>query len=166
MNSMGFSVIDRRTNDYPRTDEIALTEEWAKNLIYCDIEGFYIGEDGALILVDDCGNTAYCPPDRFDVVFDDPARVSEWAKAEAEGRLVVLPCKSGDVIYQLRGKKHANGAGVAPRRVSCVSVWGDGSYSVHHQGMTPCTSRDFGKTWFLTKNEAEVALAAEGEQDD
>lgn len=30
----------------------------------------------------------------------DPARVYEWAKADAEGRLVVLPCNLGDTIYE------------------------------------------------------------------
>ena len=70
MTNLRFKVIDKTTGKEADTYEIALHEEWAKNLIYCDIEGWYIGEDGYLILADECGQYAY-PPDssRFEVVF-------------------------------------------------------------------------------------------------
>ncbi|HNW32677.1 MAG TPA: hypothetical protein PKL44_00295 [Candidatus Dojkabacteria bacterium] len=63
-----FHVIDKLTGKEADTYEIALKEEWAKNLIYCDMEGFALQEDGSLILVDECGTFAYCPEDRFEVV--------------------------------------------------------------------------------------------------
>lgn len=62
-----FTVIDKKTGKYPDVEKIALKEEWAKDLIYCDIEGFAIQEDGTLILSDECGHFAYCPPDRFKI---------------------------------------------------------------------------------------------------
>ena len=65
-----FTVIDNTTGNYPDCEKIALEEEWAKGLIYCDIDTFAITEDGNLILMDDCGNCAYCPCDRFTVVFE------------------------------------------------------------------------------------------------
>ena len=65
-----FSVIDNRTGKYPDCETIALTEEWAKHLIYCDIDCFAITEDGNLILIDDCNNIAYPPADRFTVIID------------------------------------------------------------------------------------------------
>ena len=65
-----FTIIDAETGKYPDVEKIALKENWAKHLIYCDIEGFYIGQDGNLILVDDCGNTAQCPNERFKIVFE------------------------------------------------------------------------------------------------
>lgn len=64
----GFTVIDNKTGNYPDVEKIAREEEWAKHLIYCDIDCFAVTEDGALILIDDCGNCAYCPADRFAVV--------------------------------------------------------------------------------------------------
>ena len=64
-----FIVIDRNTNKEADTYEIARNEEWAKNLIYCDIEGFCISEDGQLILLDECGNYAFCPEGRFEIKF-------------------------------------------------------------------------------------------------
>ena len=41
----------------------------AKDLMYMDIKCFALEEDGTLFLMDKCGNFAYCPPDRFTVVF-------------------------------------------------------------------------------------------------
>ena len=63
----GFSVIDIKTGEEADPYEIALHEEWAKNLMYCDMEGFAIEEDGSLILVDECGRYEYCPIGRFEV---------------------------------------------------------------------------------------------------
>lgn len=64
---MYISVIDNKTGCYPDVEKIALSEDWAKHLIYCDIDTFALTEDGNLILLDDCGNCAYCPNDRFTV---------------------------------------------------------------------------------------------------
>lgn len=66
----GFTVIDNQTGRYPNCEKIALTEGWAKHLMHCDIDAFALTEDGALMLLDDCGNCAYCPTDRFTVVFE------------------------------------------------------------------------------------------------
>ena len=51
----------------PDLAQIALTESWAQGLIYCDMEGFAIEQDGTLILLDECGNMAHCPKGRFSV---------------------------------------------------------------------------------------------------
>ena len=70
MAQFRFMVIDKKTGKEADTYEIALHEEWANRLCYCDMEGWYIGEDGYLMLADECGQYAYPPdPDRFEVVF-------------------------------------------------------------------------------------------------
>lgn len=79
-------------------------------------------------------------------------------EAKQQGRLVVLPCRVGSTVYQLRHKRHARGEGIAPRIVSCACFWSDGSYTLAHQGMTYCTSNELGRTWFLTVEDAERAL--------
>lgn len=81
---MNFTVIDRNTGEYPDLWEIALNEEWAKGLMYCDMEGFYIGEDGSLMLADECGNYAFCPLDRFDIKIEElkPDIRGEWILQE------------------------------------------------------------------------------------
>lgn len=67
---MSFTVIDNKTGKYPDLWKIALKEKWAEGLIYCDMEGFALLEDGSLILLDECGNFEYCPNNRFTVVFE------------------------------------------------------------------------------------------------
>jgi hypothetical protein len=64
----GFSVIDNETNELADIAQIALDEEWAKELMYCDMEGFAIEEDGTLNLLDECGAYACCPIGRFKIV--------------------------------------------------------------------------------------------------
>lgn len=66
-----FHVIDRKTGKEADTYRIALKEKWAKGLVYCDMEGFAIEEDGTLLLLDECGNSRYCDRERFEVVWDD-----------------------------------------------------------------------------------------------
>lgn len=96
-----------------------------------------------------------------------PQRIGELVEADKDGRCVVFPCKPSDVtVYQLRNKKHARGIGVHPRHIHCAMVWANGRYQLEHQGMEPCKGRDLGKTWFLTKEAAEAALAKEEEQCD
>lgn len=88
---MTFTVIDTKTGRYPDVSEIALTEDWAKHLIYCDIDGFYLGEDGNLVLVDDCGNAAFPPPDRFEIVWEvnedepDESNATLYVKYDSDG---------------------------------------------------------------------------------
>ena len=67
---MTFEVIDQKTGEYPDLEHIARTEEWAQNLIQCDMEGFCINEDGSLLLMDECRNYVYCPHNRFKVVVE------------------------------------------------------------------------------------------------
>ena len=64
---MKFTVIDTKTGEYPDLCEIALKEEWAKSLCYCDMEGFAVEEDGTLFLMDECGRYEYPPDGRFKV---------------------------------------------------------------------------------------------------
>jgi hypothetical protein len=64
---MKFKVIDNLTGQEADCEMIALHEKWADGLIYCDMEGFAIQEDGTLILMDECGQFVYCPEGRFTV---------------------------------------------------------------------------------------------------
>ena len=68
MNNL-FKVIDITTGQEADQELIALKEEWAKGLIYCDMNGFAILEDGLLILTDECGSFKHCPENRFKIVW-------------------------------------------------------------------------------------------------
>jgi len=108
---MTFRVIDRRTGREPIFDgNHIFKEKWfkASHLIYCDIDGWYIGEDGDLILVDDCGNAAYPPEDRFDIIFDDDSMVSigHWIRSTVDPDFITCSvCKFKDLRYRMAYKK-------------------------------------------------------------
>ena len=62
-----FDVVDTTTGKYPDWERIAKEEDWAKGLVYCDIDGIAIQEDGSLILLNECRNCVSCPQDRFEI---------------------------------------------------------------------------------------------------
>ena len=90
-------------------------------------------------------------------------RLRELAEADKDGRVVVLPCKVGDVVYGFHGEK---------TRLPMVAKWSgtntDGwCIAVQYTPMAPRFYRfsDFGKTVFLTREEAEKALEARKDGD-
>ena len=88
----------------------------------------------------------------------DLDRLEKLAEADKDGRLVVLPCKVGDVVYGFHGEKT-----ILPMVVkwieTCTNGW---CIAVQYAQMAPRFYRfsDFGKTVFLTSEEAEKALEA------
>jgi len=79
-------------------------------------------------------------------------RYAEYAKAESEGRLVVLPCKFGDSLYRIRRFKR--GKNWTKESVHILST------SLTINNVANVLFGDvLGKTVFLTREEAEAALA-------
>lgn len=86
------------------------------------------------------------------------ARLRELAEADKDGRLVALPCKVGDVVYGFHGEKT-----ILPMVAKWIETNTDGWHiAVQYAPMAPRFYRfsDFGKTVFLTREEAEKALEA------
>ena len=69
--SRTFIVIDEKTGKEADIERIARREKWAAGLIYCDMEGWAIEQDGSLLLMDECGNFKYADRERFRVVWDE-----------------------------------------------------------------------------------------------
>lgn len=101
---MKFRVIDNKTGKEADTWNIALHEEWAQGLIYCDMEGFVITEDGYLMLADECGHVVYCDPERFKVLFEDERPHGEWLrKNNSNSWFECSVCKEvSDVVTVMR----------------------------------------------------------------
>lgn len=97
----------------------------------------------------------------------------ELAQAEKDGRLVVLPCKVGDLLYEVDLPKY----GVITCKVLHVGTYNGPVAHVEGNPMVSAVSvgvevveghgkgsgyafeaEDFGKTVFLTREEAEAAL--------
>ena len=77
IEEMRFKVIDNNTGKEADICEIALNEDWAKDLIYCDMQGFAILDDGNLVLLDECGKYVYCPNGRFSVIPENAVVLTE-----------------------------------------------------------------------------------------
>lgn len=103
-------------------------------------------------------------------------QTAEWLRElkrykdlEESGRLVVLPCKVGDTVYFLNTKPHISLRmnEVYEAKVVRIVTIGSGSFvmiQMHTEyGCTelPAVKCDFGKTVFLTREEAEAALKGE-----
>lgn len=120
---------------------------------------------------------ALSPEDRHELEHDTYGplhrKIGTWMKADSEGRLLVLPCKVGDTIYEIDLPEY----GV----IVCKVIWIDYYIgpAAHIQGneMVAAVSvsvevidghgkgscyafeqSDFGKTVFLTREAAEAAL--------
>lgn len=87
----------------------------------------------------------------------------ELVQADQNGRLVVLPCKVGDIVYQVRRMTHAEAlrAGVPEWGKRRKYSHGTAIYcplTVKQKKMVKSDYPQFGKTIFLTREEAEAAL--------
>ena len=90
----------------------------------------------------------------------DLDRLRELVEADREGRCVVLPCKVGDTIYDisLAEIKESNVISIsfiASKSTYHVSVCAE---NYRHAITLDIEIGDFGKTVFLTREEAEAAL--------
>ena len=83
-------------------------------------------------------------------------RLRELAEADKDGRVVVLPCKVGDVVYGFHGRRT-----ILPMVAKWIETNTDGwAVAAQYVPMAPKFYQfsDFGKTVFLTREEAEAAL--------
>lgn len=85
----------------------------------------------------------------------DLDRLEKLAEADKDGRLLVPPCKVGDVLYR------ASPSGVVVHRVANVMYRGLTSrWYIDTIPNLPYASEELGKTTFLTREEAEKTLEA------
>lgn len=66
---MTFKVIDTKTGKEP-TSRVIDNIARKGGLMIADIDQFFVGEDGSLVLADDCGKMVYCDTKRFKVVIE------------------------------------------------------------------------------------------------
>nr|DAP15386.1 MAG TPA: hypothetical protein [Caudoviricetes sp.] len=89
-------------------------------------------------------------------------RIRELLKADRDGRLVVLPCKVGDRLYEVTGRKTISVYKVRSIRVELFSLfieW-DIVEGFVWQSLSGINAGEIGKTVFLPREEAEKALEA------
>lgn len=87
-------------------------------------------------------------------------RLRELAKADKEGRLVVLPCKSGDTVYEVTSRKTISEYRVKAIRVELfwTFIEWDIVAGFVDKSNFGVPVNEIGKSVFLTREEAERAL--------
>ena len=81
-------------------------------------------------------------------------------QAEKDGRLVLLPCKVGDDVWFVR--KFGKGQCIKRAEVSCINIDFRGEVFVSARRIS---GGYIGKTVFLTREDAEAALAQKGDSE-
>ena len=87
-------------------------------------------------------------------------RIRELLKADKDGRLVVIPCKVGDRLYEVTGRKTISVYKVKAIRVELFGFfieW-DIVEGFVWQSLSGINAGEIGKTVFLNREEAEKAL--------
>ena len=89
-------------------------------------------------------------------------RIRDLAEADRAGLLVVLPCKVGDTLYEVTGRKTISEYRVKAIRVElfCVFIEWEIEKGFVWQSLSGITQNEIGKTVFLTREEAKAALEA------
>jgi DNA-directed RNA polymerase subunit RPC12/RpoP len=95
-----------------------------------------------------CGSDVLSVPETI-----SQEELDELIKAKADGRLVVLPCKVGDSIYRPEGLKYS-----VFWTITNVTIYPDEIVFIDDSDNI-FTLDDIGKTVFLTREEAEKAIA-------
>ena len=85
----------------------------------------------------------------------EPSRLRELAEADKDGRCVVLPCKAGDTVWRIvrDGEPH-----ITRDEVRDMYFADDMTLCVELVGGRVTFTEKFGKTVFLSREEAEKAL--------
>jgi hypothetical protein len=89
-------------------------------------------------------------------------RLRELAEADKDGRVVVLPCKAGDTVYEVTSRKTISEYRVKAIRVElfCTFIEWDITAGFVDKSIFGVPVDEIGKTVFLTREEAEKALEA------
>lgn len=97
-----------------------------------------------------------------------PNRLRELVEADKDGRLVVLPCKVGDMLYEVTGRKTISVYKVKAIRVELFEIFVEWNLvdGIVWQSLSGIGSGEIGKTVFLSREEAERAMQKmEGRKD-
>lgn len=87
----------------------------------------------------------------------DLDRLEKLAEADKDGRVVVLPCKAGDTVYRIVRDADPH---ITRDKARNMYFADDMTLCVELVGGRIILSEKFGKTVFLTREEAEKALEA------
>ena len=136
---------------------------WVKNHDYVSAAYRLADYEDTGLTPEQCENAKVIIESAFSDDTSKAERIRELLKADKAGCVVVLPCKVGDVVYGFHGGKT-----ILPMVAKWIETHTDGwRIAVQYTPMPPRFYRfsDFGKTVFLTYEEAKKALEARKDGD-
>ena len=88
--------------------------------------------------------------------------LKKYQEADKDGRLVVLPCKAGDTVYEVTSRKTISEYRVKAIRVElfCTAIECNIVAGFVDNSILGVPADEIGKTVFLTREEAKAALEA------
>ena len=112
---------------------------------------------------EDCPTCSICwdcdiPPRKCMYISDALKKLADYEDLEEQGRLVKLPCKVGDTVYGISMGKIIN---LTVNEISIFCMKDEKIINAKCQSndeFRNYVEREFGKTVFLTKSEAEAKL--------
>lgn len=112
---------------------------------------------------EDCPTCSICwncdiPPRKCNYISDALEKLAEYEDLEEQGKLIKLPCKVGDTVYGISMKKIIS---LTVNEISIFCMKGEKIINAKCQSddeFRNYVEREFGKTVFLTKSEAEAKL--------
>lgn len=94
----------------------------------------------------------YFTPDEMETMSVSHGKLVAFEEMEEQGRLVILPCYVGGMVYYRRGQY------VIGDTVKRIIIDESGNHVVLDCHNKEFDFEDFGETVFLTREEAEIAL--------
>lgn len=89
------------------------------------------------------------------------SRLVELSEADKDGRVIVQPCKVGDILYRVFAGE------IFEHRVGRMKYFAiQGRWDIETYPFCPCVESSIGKTVFLSHKEAEKALREMGDKKD
>ena len=94
------------------------------------------------------------------ILFQASDRLEGLARADKDGRVVVLPCKVGDTVYEVTSRKTISEYRIRAIRVELFALFIEWEIEKGFvdKSIFGVVSNEIGKTVFLTREEAEKAL--------
>ena len=96
--------------------------------------------------------------DKFGEFIDDIKKYNEYNDLEEKGMLLKLPCKVGDTVYIIRETQMCCYGKTCDKDISCKECIMLNTHEIHETKFDLSYFYEFGKSVFLTKEEAEQAL--------
>lgn len=140
---------------------------WVKDHDYVSAAHRLAAYEDTGLTPEQCENAKVIIESAFSDDTSKAERIRELLKADKAGCVVVLPCKVGDMLYEVTGRETISVYKVKAIRVELFGLFIDWDIKEGFvwQSLVGVSAGEIGETVFLTREEAEKALEARKDGD-